>query len=138
MKRVLSAIALAAGTTAMPALAADVGVSVSIGQPGFYGHIDIGNVPPPPVVYAQPVIVQPVPVGVVYQPIYVHAPPGHVKNWAKHCGQYGACGRPVYFVQSSWYNEVYVPEYQKRHGGPKNKNGGKNGHGNGHGKGHRD
>lgn len=135
MKRFLPVLALATTTVAMPALAADVGVSVSIGQPGFYGHIDIGNVPPPPVVYAQPVIIQPVPVGVVYQPIYVHAPPVHVQNWAMHCGQYGACGRPVYFVQSNWYNEVYVPEYQKRHGGPKHKHGGWN---NGRGKGHRD
>lgn len=139
MKRFLSVLALATTTAGMPALAADVGVSVSIGQPGFYGHIVIGNVPPPPVIYAEPVIVQPVPVGVVYQPIYVHAPPVHVQNWRSYCGRYNACGRPVYFVQSSWYNDVYVPEYQKRRGGPKHKHDGwKNGHGNGHGKGHRD
>ena len=43
MKRFLSAAALAAMT--LPALAADVGVSISIGQPGFYGHIDIGDFP---------------------------------------------------------------------------------------------
>ena len=39
------------------ALAADVGVSVNIGQPGFYGRIDIGNVPQPRVIYAAPVII---------------------------------------------------------------------------------
>ena len=29
------------------ATAADVGVSVTVGQPGFYGRIDVGNVPQP-------------------------------------------------------------------------------------------
>ena len=40
--------------------AADVGVSVSIGQPGFYGRIDIGDYPypPPRVIYRQPRIVE--------------------------------------------------------------------------------
>jgi hypothetical protein len=33
----------AAATVTAPALAADVGVSVSIGQPGFYGQLDIGD-----------------------------------------------------------------------------------------------
>lgn len=132
MKRVLSAVALTA--VAMPALAADVGVSVTIGQPGFYGRIEIGDAPRPAVVYAQPVVVQPVPTGVVYQPIYLHVPPGHAKDWGKHCGKYDACGRPVYFVKESWYNDVYVPHYQKQHGGPKAKHGnGKHGQGKGRG-----
>src|SRR5690606_40405826 len=97
MKRMLFASALAA--LAAPTLAADVGVSVSIGQPGFYGQIDIGNYPRPQVIYAEPVIIQRVPVGVVRQPVYLHVPPGHAKNWSKHCYRYDACGRPVYFVQ---------------------------------------
>lgn len=110
MKRFLFASAVAA--FAVPALAADVGVSVSIGQPGFYGRIDIGNFPPPQVVYAQPVIIQPAPVAVVRQPIYLHVPPGHAKNWSKHCNRYAACGQPVYFVQQRWYDDVYVPRYR--------------------------
>jgi hypothetical protein len=57
MKTVLYAALFAA--CAAPAFAADVGVSISIGQPGFYGQIDIGNVPQPQVVYAQPVVIQP-------------------------------------------------------------------------------
>lgn len=130
MKRFLSALALTA--LAMPALAADVGVSVTVGQPGFYGHIEIGDAPRPAVVYAQPVVIQPMPRGVVYQPIYLHVPPGHSKNWGKYCGQYNACGRPVYFVQDGWYNDVYVPHHRQKHGGPKG-NAGKQG--NGHGKG---
>lgn len=110
MKRMLFASALVA--LAAPTLAADVGVSVSIGQPGFYGQIDIGNYPRPQVIYAEPVIIQRVPVGVVRQPVYLHVPPGHAKNWSKHCYRYDACGRPVYFVQDRWYNEVYVPRYR--------------------------
>ncbi len=126
---------------ASSALAADVGVSVSVGQPGFYGRIDIGNAPRPELIYAQPVVIQPAPAGVVYQPIYVHVPPGHEKHWSKHCSKYNACGRPVYFVKDTWYNEKYVPYYQAHHGKHGEKHGDKHnkGHDNGnhgHGKGH--
>ena len=115
MKRILFTAALAAMT--IPAFAADVGVSVSVGQPGFYGHIDIGNFPQPQVIYSRPVIIQPVPVGVlVPEPVYLRVPPGHAKNWRKHCRKYNACGQPVYFVQDRWYNEEYVPRYREQEG----------------------
>lgn len=98
------------------AQAADVGVSVSIGQPGFYGQIDIGdNYPRPQVVYAQPRIIQPV-IGVTQEPIYLRVPPGHAKRWSRYCGRYDACGRPVYFVQDNWYNQQYVPYYREHDG----------------------
>ena len=110
MNRLLIAAALAAAT--VPALAADVGVSVHVGQPGFYGRIDIGNFPPPRLLYPEPVIIQPVRADVVRQPIYLHVPAGHAKDWRKHCRKYNACGQPVYFVQEYWYNNVYVPRYR--------------------------
>ena len=47
MKHFLIAAALAVVAITTPALEADVGVSVSIGQPGFYGRIDIGDYPYP-------------------------------------------------------------------------------------------
>ena len=119
MKRFLIGVALA--TLVSSALAADVGVSVSIGQPGFYGRIDIGNVPQPQLIYATPVIIQRVPVGVVRQPIYLRVPPGHEKKWSKHCRKYNACGRPVYFVQQDWYTNVYAPDYRSKHGEGKGK-----------------
>jgi hypothetical protein len=132
MKRLLfTAWAMAA---AAPALAADVGVSVSVGQPGFYGRIDIGSFPQPVLIYPQPVLIQPVPVGVIREPIYLHVPPGHAKHWRKHCHKYNACGQPVYFVQDRWYNEVYVPHYRE-HGGDRGEHHG-DGHDKGHGKGH--
>jgi uncharacterized protein YcfJ len=117
MKRFLCAMA-AVVPLSSTAIAADAGVSVSVGQPGFYGRIDIGSLPPPPLVYAQPILVQPVPIGVVRQPIYLHVPPGHAKNWQKHCRKYNACGHPVYFVQESWYNNVYVAHYHDGADGP--------------------
>ena len=58
MKRFLIAAAVAAVTAATPALAADVGVSVTIGEPGFYGRLDIGGFPPPQVIYRQPKAVE--------------------------------------------------------------------------------
>ena len=115
--RIALACALAALTA--PALAADVGVSVSVGQPGFYGRIDIGNAPQPQVIYAEPVVIhRPRPTVVMPPALYLHVPPGHAKNWAKHCAKYQACGRPVYFVQERWYSDVYAPHYRERGGHP--------------------
>ena len=132
MKRFL--IAVAVGVIALRAISADAGVSVQIGQPGFYGRIDVGGFPAPQVIYPQPVLIQPVPVGIVQQPVYLHVPPGHAKHWNKHCGQYNACGQPVYFVQDGWYNQVYVPRYREIHG-EHDGNGQGNGHQKNHGKG---
>ncbi len=113
MRRTLLTILLA--TAGIPAFAADVGVSVSVAEPGFYGRIDIGTFPQPRVVYAEPVVVYQPRVGVpVPRPIYLHVPPGHAKDWRKHCGKYNACGQPVYFVQENWYQDVYVPKYRER------------------------
>ena len=65
-------------------------------------------------IYSQPVWVQR-PAKMVYvEPIYVRVPPGHEKHWSKHCVDYGACGRPVYFVREDWYQTYYVPRYQHR------------------------
>ena len=55
MKRILCAALL--GALAQGALAADVGVSISIGDPNFYGRLDIGNFPRPVLMYPQPTIV---------------------------------------------------------------------------------
>ena len=112
-KRIALLFALAA-SAAVPAFAADVGVSISVGQPGFYGQIDIGGAPPPAVVYRQPVVVQQVPVA--GPPLYLRVPPGHYKHWDRHCAEYNACGRQVYFVRDSWYNNVYAPRYREQHG----------------------
>lgn len=119
MRRLIFAAVIAA--TGGSALAADVGVSVTVGQPGYYGRIDIGNFPPPQLIYAQPVVIERVPVGVAPRPLYLHVPPGHAKDWRKHCGKYNACGEPVYFVSENWYNDVYVKGHGKGEGKGKGK-----------------
>ena len=104
---------LAVAVVAPLAQAQNVSFNATIsGQvvPGVYGQVAIGNGPPPPVVYAQPVIAQPAPVIVgaaPVEPIYLHVPPGHAKNWHKHCHEYHACERPVYFVRSEEYQPGY-------------------------------
>ena len=103
MKYVFAALALSAAL--MPAAhAADVGVSISVAQPGVYGRIDIGRFPQPEIVVAQPVIVQCLDGrGRAAQPVYMWVPAGDRKDWKKHCGAYNACGTPVYFVKDDWY-----------------------------------
>jgi hypothetical protein len=115
MKRFLIAAAVAAVTATAPALAADVGVSVTIGEPGFYGRLDIGGFPQPQVIYSQPRVIERV--NVSRPPVYLRVPPGHSKNWSKHCRQYDACGERVYFVRDNWYKREYVPRHQERQRG---------------------
>jgi hypothetical protein len=109
MKLILLAVLLVAATG--PSNASDVAVSVSIGQPGYYGQLDIGGYPPPQVIYRQPRV------GYDSPPMYLRVPPGHARNWNKHCGAYGACNQRVYFVKDSWYNKQYAPRYQERNSG---------------------
>jgi hypothetical protein len=98
-------------------LAADVGVSVSIGQPGFYGRIDIGDYPypQPRVIYRHPRVVKRV--YIEREPIYMRVPPGHARNWRKYCYRYDACDERVYFVQDGWYQREFVPHYREQHHG---------------------
>lgn len=148
------------------AQASDVGVSVQIGQPGFYGRLDLGNFQQAPqLIYSEPRIIERV--RVVQEPLYLVVPPGHAKHWDKNCRKYNACDRQVYFVQERWYNDVVVPryrdgryrnEYQRNderdedHGHGRGRDhgdhdrgdrdnehghGNGNGHGNGHGRGNR-
>jgi hypothetical protein len=142
MKHLLIAAVVAAATITTPAFATDTAVSVSIGQPGFYGRLDIGGYPQPQVIYRQPRVIEYV--EVERQPIYLRVPPGHRKHWDKHCHEYDACGERVYFVRSDWYNRDYVPRYQEQHreyqDGGRNDHGddhqGNSGHGKNKGKGH--
>ena len=121
-KFLLTLLAALGAASATPAWSAvDVGVGITIREPGVYGRIEIGSHAPPPLLYAQPVIITRPTVVVQQAPMYLYVPPGHAKNWGKHCGRYNACARQVYFVQESWVNE----RYEERHGKGKNKNKGK-------------
>ena len=132
-----SLVAMGLAVAAAAASATDVGVSVSISQPGVFGRVDIGRFPQPQLVVAQPVIVeQPRVVRVRPEPVYMWVPPGHRKNWRKHCRHYDACGVPVYFVQDRWYQERVVHrdrwEREHRHGHRHEHRGDDHRHGHGH------
>jgi len=107
MRRLVTFIfAALAGGAASLSSAGDIHFGIEINGPvvpGVYGHVVIGNAPPPPVVYARPMVIEPPPPGVVVQPIYLHVPPEYAHHWRAHCHEYHACNRPVYFVRSAEY-----------------------------------
>jgi hypothetical protein len=118
MKKILIAAAVAATTlasisVALPALADNVGLSVSIGQPGFYGQINIGGYAQPEVVYAQPIAVEQVPQD--RAPIYLRVPQYQSAHWQHYCHTYKACGERVLFVKDGWYRNQYAPRYLHDH-----------------------
>jgi|ERR1700730_4739254 len=104
----MAVIALAGARVAR---AGDLGIQIILsGQvaPGIYGQVQIGNNSPPPLVYAQPMLI--VPQEAPPPPVYLHVPPGHARNWRRYCREYNACNRPVYFVRSA----EYEPDYERR------------------------
>ena len=113
MKNITITIAILLTTFSLPIYAADVGVSVTIGQPGFFGRIDIGDYPytQPRLIYRQPRMIERS--SNRQSPIYFHVPTRHSQNWAKYCHEYSACGLNVYFVQDSWYQNEYSPRYRE-------------------------
>lgn len=133
---------LALGFAGTAANASDVNFGVSVGgevAPGVYGRVNIGNTHPT-LVYAQPVVIMPPPHPM--RPIYMNVPPGHAKNWAKHCRHYNACNQPVYFVKTAEYGGYdggrrgdYHDHHDDRHGDWDDDRHGK-GHGHGHGNKH--
>ena len=115
MKHLLITAAVASLAFSATVLGADVGVSVNIGEPGFFGRIEIGDFPAPRFINRAPVIAVRIPGGALPPPLYLHVRPGYERNWRRHCREYDACGQPVYFVQDDWYNNTYVPRYRERH-----------------------
>ncbi len=113
MKLLLISAALTATFVIHTSWAADVGISLSVGQPGFYGQLDIGDYPQPALIYPHPRVMYRSAMG--RPPIYLRVPSSHARNWRRHCREYNACGEQVYFVQDSWYDREYVPRYQKQH-----------------------
>jgi len=132
MKTILALLLAAASGTA----AAQTSVSIGINQPGVYGRVTIGDVPAPALWHPEPVIVTPPRVVVQQQPVYLYVPEKHQHNWKRYCGQYHACGQPVYFVREEWVRERWEHEHDHDHDHGKHKGWDKE-HGHGHGEGHR-
>ncbi len=112
MKKLLAVLALGLAVGAAPAFA-EVGISIGIGEPGFYGQLDIGGYGRPGLVYGQPVVI--VSRYRNLAPIYLRVPHEHAVHWNRFCGRYDACARPVYFVRDDWYRDVYAPRYRHLH-----------------------
>jgi len=110
----IAPIALLGLAAAMPA-AADVNLSIRVGEPTFFGRIDIAGAPPPMLLMPKPVIIEPPAVQVDMEPLYLRVRPEESRNWRRYCRRYDACGRRVYFVRDSWYRDVYVPHYHSHH-----------------------
>jgi hypothetical protein len=110
MKKII-AWALAACAVGSAQAQPSVGVSVGFHQPGVYGRINIGELPPPAIVLPEPMIITPPRYGVDRRPIYLYVPLAHQQNWRRYCGRYNACGQPVYFVRDEWVRDRYETEH---------------------------
>ena len=137
MRKLAALIAPLAFIIAGTCRAGDLGIHIVLSgevAPGVYGQVQLDNASLPPLVYPQPVIIlqQAVPL----PPVYLHVPPGHARNWRKHCREYNACNRQVYFVRSA----EYEPDYDLRSNGydQEDEHGHDHEHGHGHGHGHED
>lgn len=70
-------------------------------RPGIYGRIVLKgqDVPPPAVIYPQPVIASSAIVPADAKPVYLYVPPGQVRKWQRNCARWKACDEPVLFVR---------------------------------------
>jgi hypothetical protein len=84
--------------------------------PGVYGRVDIANKPLPALVYEQAMFVERPDTGGRVEPLYLHVPPEHAKNWKKYCDKYQACNHPVFFVKSAEYEPGYEPPKPEKAG----------------------
>jgi hypothetical protein len=121
MKLYYSIAIMALGFAANAANANDIGINVVLEgevKPGVYGRVELGRNSHPDLVYAEPRVI------VVEkdhhhhhhdEPVYLHVPPGHARNWGRHCHEYHACSRSVYFVMSDEYREKPKPKHHHHH-----------------------
>ena len=134
----LASVAIAGFVLFTATAFAQVSATVNVNVPGVYGQLTLGGLPQPEVLLPHAVIAVPPPAAVVVEPprpLYLHVPPGHEKHWSKHCHEYDACGRPVYFVSDRWYHEVYAPHQHGYSEGDHDRHGHEDEHGHGHGHG---
>jgi len=90
MKRFLIAAAFSVTAISTPVHAADAGVPVGSGQPGFYDLLDIGIFPPPQVIYLRPKTVNREVSDHHHPPLNQHVPVEHARHLSKKCREYNA------------------------------------------------
>jgi uncharacterized protein YjbJ (UPF0337 family) len=103
-------LALFGALPSSPTLA-QVELNIQLGQPNYYGGLNIQGFPNPQLYYSRPILIQPL--SPEYdQPVYLRVPPYQRQNWGAYCGRYNACQRKVYFVRDNWYRSIYAPRYR--------------------------
>jgi len=114
---------LGALAAALPAAAGDLRNLTTGGplRPGIYGRIEVRGPTPPPVIYAQPVLVTQATIPARAQPVYLYVPPGQVRKWKAHCARWSACDQPVLFIRvqdspSRWGNWRQFRDQVAQHG----------------------
>ncbi|QTN23419.1 hypothetical protein HZ992_25530 [Rhizobacter sp. AJA081-3] len=108
MRQRLASFTLAAlAAASVSAQACDGAQAIAVRQPGDYGRIDIGD-SPPPVVYAQPLVIDASAGSTPQAPVYLYVPPTQKGHWGRYCNRYAACDQPVLFVQHRWVIERYT------------------------------
>lgn len=130
--KILAILSLAAAAAVPSHAATNIGVSIGINAPGQYGRIDINNYPQPTLLLQQPIIYAPAPQAVYQRAVYLYVPPAHRANWGRYCGNYRACGQPVYFVQEQWVRDEYRREVDQRQRSRAHQGGDDRDDGNGH------
>jgi len=116
-------LALLGALLGSPGLA-QVGFSIQLGQPNYYGGLNIQGFPNPQFYNSRPVFIRPL--SPEYdQPVYLRVPACQRQNWGAYCGRYNACQRKVYFVQDNWYRSIYAPRYRHMNDGQNHYNRGK-------------
>jgi len=74
-----------------------------------YGVIDIGRHRHPQFIYDEPRRGRPDAQG---EPVYLHVPRDHTKQWSRFCRLYRACARPAFFVSEEWYYGIFLGRAQ--------------------------
>ena len=124
-------LALLGALLGSPGLA-QVDFSIQLGQPNYYGGLNIQGFPNTQFYNYSPVLIQPL--SPEYsQPVYLRVPLYQRQSWGSYCGRYNACQRKVYFVRDNWYRSIYAPRYRNMNNGRNRYNHG-NGNGNGNGR----
>ena len=112
--KILAVLSLAAAAGLPAHAVTNVGISIGINAPGQYGRVDIDNYPQPVLVNPQPIVYAPSRVAQYQRPIYLYVPAVQQAQWGRYCGNYRACGQPVYFVQERWVHDEYRREHEAR------------------------
>lgn len=80
--------------------------AVAVAAPENFGVIDIAGHRHPQFIYAEPRHGSAAAAG--REPVYLHVPRDHTKQWSQYCSLYKACDRPAFFVSEEWFYGTFL------------------------------